>query len=81
MQSFCWLYKALGIIGFVTLAVAGLGIANVMYATVKRSTKDIGVRMAVGATHNGDSMALHFTVHANYDDGRGAWYFVDPYLS
>ena len=51
MQSFLiGLQGFLGIIGFVTLAVAGLGIANVMYATVKRSTKDIGVRMAVGAT-------------------------------
>ncbi len=40
----------LGVIGLVTLMVAGIGIANVMYATVKRATKDIGVRMAIGAT-------------------------------
>ncbi|SGZ08688.1 ABC transporter permease [Moritella viscosa] len=44
LQSF------LGIIGFVTLGVAGIGIANVMYATVKRATRDIGLRMAVGAS-------------------------------
>ncbi|MGR5145518.1 ABC transporter permease [Photobacterium alginatilyticum] len=44
LQSF------LGIIGLVTLGVAGIGIANVMYATVKRATRDIGIRMAVGAT-------------------------------
>ncbi|HHI4976418.1 TPA: ABC transporter permease [Vibrio parahaemolyticus] len=51
MQQFLiGLQSFLGIIGFVTLAVAGVGIANVMYATVKRSTRDIGVRMAVGAT-------------------------------
>ncbi len=43
LQSF------LGIIGLVTLGVAGIGIANVMYATVKRATRDIGLRMAVGA--------------------------------
>lgn len=40
----------LGVIGGVTLLVAGIGIANVMYATVKRATRDIGVRMAIGAT-------------------------------
>lgn len=44
LQSF------LGIIGLVTLGVAGIGIANVMYATVKRATRDIGIRMAIGAT-------------------------------
>lgn len=49
-QFLVGLQSFLGIIGFVTLAVAGVGIANVMYATVKRSTRDIGVRMAVGAT-------------------------------
>lgn len=52
----------LGIIGLVTLAVAGIGIANVMYATVKRATRDIGVRMAVGATP-GD-IKLHYMVQA-----------------
>ncbi|WP_064603864.1 ABC transporter permease [Photobacterium sp. J15] len=44
LQSF------LGVIGLVTLGVAGIGIANVMYATVKRATRDIGIRMAIGAT-------------------------------
>ena len=43
LQSF------LGIIGFITLSVAGIGIANVMFATVKRYQRDIGVRMAIGA--------------------------------
>ncbi|WP_150142671.1 ABC transporter permease [Candidatus Enterovibrio escicola] len=54
LQSF------LSIIGFITLAVAGLGIANIMYATVKRSTRDIGVRMAVGATPM--AIRLHYLV-------------------
>jgi len=39
----------LGIVGALTLLVAGIGIANVMYASVKRATHDIGVRMAIGA--------------------------------
>ncbi|MEC7941555.1 MAG: ABC transporter permease [Pseudomonadota bacterium] len=63
MQHFLiGLQSFLGIIGFVTLAVAGVGIANVMYATVKRSTRDIGVRMAVGATPT--AIRLHYLVQS-----------------
>ncbi|HBC3980158.1 ABC transporter permease [Vibrio parahaemolyticus] len=63
MQQFLiGLQSFLGIIGFVTLAVAGVGIANVMYATVKRSTRDIGVRMAVGATPT--AICMHYLVQS-----------------
>lgn len=40
----------LGIIGGLTLVVAGVGIANVMTISVARSTREIGIRMAIGAT-------------------------------
>ncbi|MFH4413351.1 ABC transporter permease [Vibrio diabolicus] len=63
MQQFLiGLQSFLGIIGFVTLAVSGVGIANVMYATVKRSTRDIGVRMAVGATPT--AIRMHYLVQS-----------------
>lgn len=39
----------LGIIGLLTLLVAGVGIANVMYAAINRATHEIGIRMAIGA--------------------------------
>ena len=39
----------LGVVGGMTLLVAGIGVANVMFASVKRSTKMIGVKMALGA--------------------------------
>ena len=39
----------LGIIGALTLFVGGIGVANIMYAVVKERTKEIGVKMALGA--------------------------------
>jgi len=36
-------------VGFLTLLIAGVGVANVMYAIVKERTREIGVRIAVGA--------------------------------
>ncbi|MBD3168026.1 MAG: FtsX-like permease family protein [candidate division Zixibacteria bacterium] len=39
----------MGIIGGLTLLVAGVGVANIMYVTVRRRTREIGVKMAMGA--------------------------------
>jgi putative ABC transport system permease protein len=39
----------LGVIGALTLFVGGMGVANIMYAVVKERTREIGVKMALGA--------------------------------
>ncbi len=39
----------LGLIGFITLVVAGVGVANVMFASINQATRDIGIRIAIGA--------------------------------
>lgn len=39
----------LGIVGGMTLVVAGVGVANVMYVSISQAVRDIGIRMAIGA--------------------------------
>ena len=39
----------LGIIGCLTLLIAGVGVANIMYVSIKERTREIGIKMAVGA--------------------------------
>jgi putative ABC transport system permease protein len=43
-------FKAfLGIIGSFTLIVAGIGVSNIMYVVVEERTREVGIKLAVGA--------------------------------
>lgn len=37
------------VMGFFSLSIAGVGVANIMYAAIKKRTTEIGVKMALGA--------------------------------
>lgn len=48
-RIFLGIQAFLGVVGGLTLLLAGVGVANIMYVTVKERTREFGVKLALGA--------------------------------
>lgn len=48
-QVFLGIQIFLGVVGGLTLLVAGMGVANIMFVVVRERTREIGVKRAIGA--------------------------------
>ncbi len=48
-KAFTGITMFLGVIGAMTLIIASVGVANIMFVTVKKRTKEIGIKRAIGA--------------------------------
>lgn len=59
----------LGIVGGLTLVVAGTGIANVMFASVNQNIREIGLRMAIGAKPR--HILIHYVLESLMATGIG----------
>jgi len=60
----------MGLIGSFTLAVGGIGVANIMYIVVQERTREIGIRRAVGARRS--SILLQFFAETFLVIGMGS---------
>lgn len=61
----------LGVLGVFTLAVGGIGVANIMFIVVQERIKEIGIRRAMGATKT--SIMMQFMGETFFIVGTGAF--------
>jgi putative ABC transport system permease protein len=62
----------LGIIGALTLLIAAVGVTNLMYAIVKERTREVGVKMAMGAKRR--HIVLQFLMEAMFIFIKGTFW-------
>lgn len=65
LNKFLYGFQAfLGMIGGITLFISGVGIANIMYISIKGATRIIGTQMAIGATSM--NILMHYFLEAMF---------------
>jgi putative ABC transport system permease protein len=68
----------LGIIGALTLLIAAVGVTNLMYAIAKERTKEIGVKLAIGARRR--VIVQQFFLETMFIFGKGTfWGFITAF--
>ena len=54
LDAFMFAFRLfLGIVGSLTLVVGGIGVSNIMNVVVEERTREIGIKMAIGAKPRG----------------------------
>lgn len=66
----------LGLIGFFTLAVGGIGVANIMFVVVQERMKEIGIRRSVGAKRHHIMGQFFLETFLIIGVGAGAGYVI-----
>ncbi|MCC5942727.1 MAG: ABC transporter permease [Balneolaceae bacterium] len=66
----------LGIIGFFTLAVGGIGVANIMFVVVQERMKEIGIRRSAGARRHHIMSQFFLETFMIVGIGAAAGYFT-----
>lgn len=66
----------LGLIGFFTLAVGGIGVANIMFVVVQERMKEIGIRRSVGARRHHIMGQFFLETFMIIGLGAGAGYLI-----
>ena len=68
----------LGIIGVLTLLIGAVGVANLMYAVVKERTKEIGIKLAIGARRR--TIVQQFLLETGFIFAKGTfWGFITAF--
>ena len=70
-KAFTGITIFLGVIGAMTLIIASIGVANIMYVTVKKRTREIGIKRAIGAKKS--LIKMQFIIEALLIDLTGGF--------
>ncbi len=71
----------LGFIGALTMIISGVGLANIIYASIKERTREIGIKLAIGAYPNQIlfqivTESFFFSFVGGFMGGGAAWLVV-----